>query len=133
MRLCCCVAAQVLFAPALGHAHEGHEKETSDPEQRRARRGGLGDMQLGTPIGPVGDVQTSLRPASALGGQASSRGFGYTIGGGGRALVLGRLVLGGRGFGVYSAHIGSERGFAKITGGGGWPAPGSAVVFCASP
>lgn len=96
MRLPVCVAAFVLLAPALAHAHGDHEAE---PRQQRARLGGLGYMQLGTLIGPVGDVEGSLTPSSALGDRTTSPGFGYTIGGGGRALLLRRLVIGGWFFG----------------------------------
>lgn len=128
MRLSLCIAALVLFAPALAQAHGGHEGEDSESKPRRARIGGLGYMQLGTHIGPVGDVASALTPASALGDRATSPGYGYTIGGGGRALILRRLVIGGRGFGVFSARVGGDRGFAQVSGGGGGLELGVAAV-----
>ena len=85
-------------------------------------------MQLGTIIGPVGDFAAAVRPSSALGPDATSPGFGYTIGGGGRALILRRLVIGGRGFGVYTPRVGSDRGFATLSGGGGGFELGVAAV-----
>ena len=129
MRLSVCTVALALLAPSLAHAHGTHEDDDHQESRgKRARLGGLGYMQLGTHIGPVGDVRSALTPASALGGRATSPGFGYTVGGGGRALVLSRLVIGGRGFGVFSARVGGERGFANITAGGGGFELGVAAV-----
>lgn len=128
MRLPVCIAALVLFAPALAHAHGGHKAQEPEPKTRRARLGGLGYMQLGTHVGPVGDVEAALTPDTALGDRATSPGFGYTIGGGGRALILRRLVIGGRGFGVFSARVGGDRGSAHVTGGGGGLELGVAAV-----
>lgn len=125
MRLSLCIAACVLLAPGLVHAHGDHDAE---PKQHRARLGGLGYMQLGTHIGPVGDVEGALTPASALGDRATSPGFGYTIGGGGRLLLMRRLVIGGRGFGVLSGRVGGDRGSASVTGGGGGLELGVAAV-----
>lgn len=128
MRLSVCIAALVLLAPTLAHAHGGHQRGDREPKKRRARLGGLGYMQLGTHIGPVGDVEAALTPDAALGERATSPGFGYTVGGGGRTLILRCLVIGGRGFGVFSARVGGDRGSANITGGGGGLELGVAAV-----
>ena len=85
-------------------------------------------MQLGTHIGPVADIAGTLREPTALGARATSPSFGYTIGGGGRALMLRRLVIGGRGFGVFTSRVGGDRGFASVTGGGGGLELGVAAV-----
>lgn len=76
-------------------------------------------MNLGVLVGPVGDVATTLQDRDALGPRAVSPGFGYSVGGGGRALMLRRLMVGGRGFGVFSSRVGGDRGFATVGGGGG--------------
>ncbi len=117
MRRLACSIALMLLMPAAAHAHEGDHEADDGP--RRARIGGLGFMQLGTHIGPVGDIAGALQEPNALGSRAVSPEFGYTIGGGGRALLLRRLVIGGRGFGVFTPRVGGDRGFANITAGGG--------------
>lgn len=124
MRRSACFFALTLLSPALAHAHDGHEEE----KPRRARLGGIGFMQLGTHIGPVADIAGTLRDSEALGDRAVSPGFGYTIGGGGRALLLRRLVIGGRGFGLFTPRVGGDRGFANITAGGGGFELGVAAV-----
>ena len=85
-------------------------------------------MQVGTHIGPIADIAGTLRDPNALGGRATSPEFGYTIGGGGRALLLRRLVIGGRGFGVFTPRVGGDRGFARVTAGGGGFELGVAAV-----
>jgi len=124
MRLSACLFALAMLSPSLARANDGEEGGGT----RRARFGGIGFMQLGTHIGPVADIASTLRDPNALGDGAVSPGFGYTIGGGGRALLLGRLVIGGRGFGVFTPRIGGERGFATITAGGGGFELGVAAV-----
>lgn len=114
--------------PSAAMAHDGDNHDHESKPTRRARLGGIGFMQLGTVIGPVGDVQGALRQPGALGPRATSPGFGYTIGGGGRALILRRLVIGGKGFGVFTSRVGGERGFATVTAGGGGFELGVAAV-----
>lgn len=126
MRTPACILALALFTPALAHAHGGEDHKDEGP--RRARIGGLGYMQLGTHIGPIGDIAGTLRAPDALGDRATSPEFGYTIGGGGRALILRRLVIGGRGFGVFTPRVGGDRGFATMTAGGGGFELGVAAV-----
>ena len=115
MRLPTYLFALTMLSPALASANDGRE----DSGPRRARSGGVGFMQLGTHIGPVADVARTLRDPGALGDRAISPSFGYTIGGGGRALLLRRLVIGGRGFGLFTPRVGGDRGVATITAGGG--------------
>lgn len=123
MRTPACILALALFTPVTALAADG---ERSEP--RRARIGGLGFMQVGTHIGPIADIAGTLRDPNALGGRATSPEFGYTIGGGGRALLLRRLVIGGRGFGVFTPRVGGDRGFARVTAGGGGFELGVAAV-----
>ena len=115
-----------LFGSATASAHGGHEHEPG-PETR-PRWGGLGYMQLGTFIGPVGDIGRSLRAEGSLGPGATSPEFAYTIGGGGRSLLLSRLVIGGKGFGIFAPRVGSEAGTASFNGGGGGLELGIAAV-----
>lgn len=126
MRTSACFLALALMAPTVAHAHDGASHDDAGP--RRARLGGLGFMQLGTHIGPVGDIAGALRDPNALGDRATSPEFGYTIGGGGRALLLRRLVIGGRGFGVFTPRVGGDRGFATVSAGGGGFELGVAAV-----
>ncbi|MEM6292480.1 MAG: hypothetical protein AAGA54_14490 [Myxococcota bacterium] len=115
-----------MLGSATASAHGDHDHSKS--RTTRARWGGLGYMQLGTFIGPVGDIGRSLRADGALGPNASSPEFAYTIGGGGRALVLSRLVIGGKGFGLFAPRIGSDVGTATFAGGGGGLEIGVAAV-----
>jgi len=124
MRTSACTFALLMFLPAAALAREGRD----DGGPRRARWGGLGFMQLGTHIGPVADVAGTLRAPDALGERATGPGFGYSVGGGGRAVALRRLVLGGRGFGTFAPRVGGERGSASFTGGGGGLELGVAAV-----
>ena len=126
MRVLPCVVAVALLSPALAHAHDGEHEHRTTP--RRAKFGGLGFMHVGTHVGPVADVASTLREANALGEQATSAQYGYTIGGGGWSLLHRRLVIGGRGFGLFSPRIGSDRGTAEITAGGGGFQLGVAAV-----
>ncbi|MCR9163974.1 MAG: hypothetical protein ACE37F_02270 [Nannocystaceae bacterium] len=126
MRIPACLLALALLTPAIANANEGPQRE--DGGRRRARAGGLGYMQLGTHIGPVGDIGGALRAPNALGDRATSPEFGYTFGGGGRALLLRRLVIGGRGFGLFTPRVGGQRGFATVTAGGGGFELGVAAV-----
>ncbi len=126
MRTPACILALALFAPALAHANGGGEPSAEGP--RRARIGGLGYVQLGTHIGPIGEIAETLRAPNALGDRSTSPEFGYTIGGGGRALILRRMVVGGRGFGVFTPRVGSDRGFATMSAGGGGLELGVAAV-----
>ncbi len=126
MRTPACILALALFTPALAHANGGGEPSAEGP--RRARIGGLGYVQLGTHIGPIGEIAETLRAPNALGDRSTSPEFGYTIGGGGRALILRRMVVGGRGFGVFTPRVGSDRGFATMSAGGGGLELGVAAV-----
>lgn len=121
MRRLACTLALTLFAPSVAQAND-------KSPIRRARSGGLGFLQLGTHIGPVGGVRSALRAPDGLGAGATSPEFGYTVGGGGRALLWRRLVIGGRGFGTFSPRVGGANGRATFAGGGGGLELGVAAV-----
>lgn len=98
------LAALVLFA--------------ASPALATPRWGGFGQMHQGTLVGSFGMV-SGLDGPEALGPDGEVGGFGLTFGGGGRALLFGRLLIGGKGFGILMPDTYTERGVASAGGGGG--------------
>lgn len=122
-------------APALAafNAHPGgvHDDDPPDkapPGELTPTFGGLGFMSVGVMVGPIGDIGSGLSNEFALGAGATSPEFAYTIGGGGRMLAFQRLVLGGKGFGLFAPQFGGINGTAKLGGGGGGLELGFAAV-----
>jgi len=78
--------------------------------------GGYGHMINGFIIGDLSGLDTAV---STL-GPASAPGYLQMIGGGGRTLLAGRVLLGGRGFGLmHGIDTAGEGGSASLSGGGG--------------
>lgn len=125
--------SQPATASAANHvnAHDGdHQAKDDDekPPERVPTYGGLGFMSFGVMAGPIGDITNGLADEFALGAGAKSPEFAYTIGGGGRMLAFQRLIVGGKGFGLFAPQVGGVNGTAKLGGGGGGLELGFAAV-----
>jgi len=92
------------------------------PPQERARRlwfGGLGYVAIGPFFGDLSTLDTALRSEDALGASYGIGRAGFTLGGGGGAVLGGHLWVGGKGFGMLTAPFVNARGEAMLSGGGG--------------
>jgi hypothetical protein len=85
----------------------------------RAGFGGFGHWSQGFMLGDFGGLEPALGAKGALGEADSAPGYANTFGGGGRMLMLGGLVLGGRGYGLETEESHTTAGSAKLSGGGG--------------
>ena len=115
-----------LAFPAIAHAEAPTDDAPEPKKERRPKHGGLGYAAFGILAGPIGDMQDAL--VDTLGPGARSPGYGYTVGGGGRMLLFHRLVIGGKGFGLFPPEVGGPNGRARIGGGGGGLELGFAAV-----
>ncbi len=128
------VLALLIATPAIARAHEpassssssSPSTSTSPKRERRPKHGGLGFATGGVIAGPIGDLEDAL--TDTLGPGARSPEFAYTVGGGGRMLLFHRLVVGGKGFGLFPPEVGGPRGTARVGGGGGGLELGFAAV-----
>ena len=120
----------LLFACGLAAApavvEDSAAKQVHAPKERRPKHGGLGYAAVGIVAGPIGDVQDAL--VQTLGPGARSPEFGYAVGGGGRMLLFHRIVIGGKGFGLFPPEVGAPNGTAQVSGGGGGLELGFAAV-----
>ncbi|MEM6993019.1 MAG: hypothetical protein AAF721_21080, partial [Myxococcota bacterium] len=107
--------AAACLAPSLASAH-GRGKRDKGP---RPTWGGWGHATLGTVVGSFGDVGSRLDDGDVLGGTIKHRPFGLMFGGGGRALLAGRYLIGGKGFAMVPQAQITSRGRSVMVGGGG--------------
>ena len=87
---------------------------------RPARRwGGFGHLSAGVAAGQLVDVETALSAADSLGPGARPGDFGVHLGGGGRALLDGRWIVGARAYALLPspARTPTGRGLAVAFGG----------------
>jgi hypothetical protein len=86
---------------------------------RRPWFGGIGFASIAPYFGDLSGLEDVLRAPTALG---ASYGVGRTavlLGGGGGAVLFGKLWLGGKGYGLWTGPFENARGKAALTGGGG--------------
>jgi len=81
--------------------------------------GGFGHGFAGFVVGDLGGFDSRLEADSALGEGAGPIMFGGMIGGGGRALLGRRIMLGGKGYALLSPVQEGRYGHARVVGGGG--------------
>jgi hypothetical protein len=81
--------------------------------------GGLGHVSIGPFFGDLSTLDTALRSPDALGASYGIGRAGFTLGGGGGAVLGGHLWIGGKGFGLLTAPFVNARGEAMLAGGGG--------------
>lgn len=98
-------------APALAQAED-------DFDGGDTLWGGFGFASVGFAPGDYGAMANSLGADDALGAGNIPSALGFQFGGGGR-LLYGRLVLGGKGFGLITPGVSADRGEATLMGGGG--------------
>jgi len=114
--------------PGAEGAHDGGGHEAGGHHGRgRPYFGGLGYLSVGLMTGGFSALQTSLSQSSALGGGYDAAPTGFVFGGGGGVLIN-RLWVGGKGFGMLVDTPNSTRGSAKLSGAGGGGEVGYAVV-----
>gem|GEM_PF-1751717 len=121
--------------PGPGHdgragegAHDGGGQEAGGHQGRgRPYFGGLGYASVGLMTGGFSAMQATLSQSSALGGGYDAAPTGFVFGGGGGVLIN-RLWVGGKGFGMIVDTPSSTRGTASLSGGGGGGEVGYAVV-----
>ena len=109
-------------APAESLAPDAPPPPPPPPPQERARRlwfGGLGYVAVGPFFGDLSTLDAALRSEQALGASYGIGRAGFTLGGGGGAVLGGHLWLGGKGFGMLTAPFVNARGEATLGGGGG--------------
>jgi hypothetical protein len=131
MRVLWLLACGLASAPALAHAQEPAPSDSparaeAPRKERRPKHGGLGYAAVGIVAGPIGDIEDGL--VQTLGPGTRSPEFGYTVGGGGRMLLFHRVVIGGKGFGLFPPEVGGPNGTARVSGGGGGLELGFAAV-----
>lgn len=89
--------------------------------------GGLGYASVGLMTGGFSAMQNTLSQSTALGGGYDAAPTGFVFGGGG-GVLLNRLWVGAKGFGLLVDTPNSSRGSAKLSGIGGGGEVGYAVV-----
>ena len=111
--------AFTLLAVGLGLPTSAHAHDREDDDRPRPTWGGWGHATVGIFTGGFGQVGRHLDDADALGDTIRFRPFGVMLGGGGRALLAGRYLLGGKGFAMIPQGQITEKGRAVMLGGGG--------------
>jgi hypothetical protein len=109
-------------APSEPVSAEAPAPPPPPPPEQRPRRlwfGGFGYAAIGPFFGDLSTLETALRSEDALGASYGIGRAGFTLGGGGGAILGGHLWLGGKGFGLLTAPFDNARGEAMLTGGGG--------------
>lgn len=81
--------------------------------------GGFGHAFAGMVAGDLGGYDTQLSAETTLGSGAGPTVFGGMLGGGGRALLGRRIMLGGKGYALLTPTQSGAHGTARVTGGGG--------------
>jgi hypothetical protein len=109
---------------------EGFPPPPPVPEKRRERPawGGLGYGSVGMMAGSFGALEETLSRNDLLGPGYGPAPAGVTFGGGGGALVGGRLWLGGGGYGAKIATTPTSKAKTDLHGGGGGLELGYAVL-----
>jgi hypothetical protein len=79
----------------------------------------LGYAAAGPFFGDLSTLDAALRAEEALGASYGIGRAGFTLGGGGAAVLGGHLWIGGKGFGLLTAPFVNARGEATLGGGGG--------------
>jgi hypothetical protein len=108
-----------------GHpwSRDDRPKHHDDEHEERSRTpygwGGLGYASVGFMHGSFHFLDEALRDPAALGPGYERSDTAFTFGGGGGALIGRRLWVGGKGFGFILPTESSDRGRARINGGGG--------------
>ena len=90
-----------------------------DKDEKRPWWGGWGHFSPGIFVGHFGDVGERLDDGDSFSDEIRYRPIGLMLGGGGRALLAGRFLIGGKGFAMLPQSQVTERGRAVLTGGGG--------------
>ena len=109
-------------------AHDGGGHEAGGHMGRgRPYLGGLGYASVGLMTGGFSAMQNTLSQSTALGGGYDAAPTGFVFGGGG-GVLLNRLWVGAKGFGLLVDTPNSSRGSAKLSGIGGGGEVGYAVV-----
>lgn len=93
--------------------------QTAQAGNRQRGWGGFGHAFAGMVAGDLGGYDARLSADAALGEGAGPIVFGGMLGGGGRALLGRRLMLGGKGYALLTPRKSGLHGSARITGGGG--------------
>src|SRR5687767_171431 len=109
-------------APSEPASPEAPPPPPPPPPQERPRRlwfGGFGYAAMGPFFGDLSTLETALRGEDGLGASYGIGRAGFTLGGGGGAVLGGHLWLGGKGFGLLTAPFVNARGEAVLSGGGG--------------
>ena len=112
-------------------SHEERREHHGDPHERAHTPyawGGLGYLAIGAMHGSFHFLDEALRDPAALGPGFERGDTAFTVGGGGGALIGRRLWLGGKGYGFILPTESSDRGRARISGGGGGFELGIAAV-----
>lgn len=81
--------------------------------------GGFGHATVSGQFGTFGDLAQSLRRDEALGQDFTLNDMGATFGGGGKALIAGTLILGGKGYGWLVPSSPPDELDVSFGGGGG--------------
>lgn len=102
-----------------GRSRPHSRKYDHRTEDSRPWWGGWGHFQPGIIVGSFGRVGERLDDGDALDDQVRFGPVAATIGGGGRALLAGRVLIGGKGFGLLPQSQITPRGRALLAGGGG--------------
>lgn len=90
--------------------------------------GGFGHASVGPILGNFRSVADDLARPGSLGPGYRAGALGLELGGGGRALLGGRLLFGGKGYVMLVPTHGTGRGTARLVAGGGGLDLGYAVV-----
>jgi len=106
-------------APAAPSSEPASPSTACDPWLRRPWFGGLGYASVAPFFGDISGLEEGLRAPTALGASYGVGRTGLLLGGGGGAVLFGRLWLGGKGYALLTGPFENARGEVSLTGGGG--------------
>jgi hypothetical protein len=90
-----------------------------DYHLKRPWLGGIGFASIAPYFGDLSGLEDALRAPTALGARYGVNRTAVLLGGGGGAVLFGKLWLGGKGYGLWTGPFENARGKAALTGGGG--------------
>lgn len=118
--------------PAAGEVHHGPLHGRGRHGFRRAESrplwGGFGYFSPGFVVGHFDDLTGALAAPGSFGAGAAPGRMAVSVGGGGKSLLAGRFLIGGKGFGLFAPTAANDVGRVAVGGGGGGVELGLVVV-----
>lgn len=110
------------------HGHRAHVRHELRRSESRPLWGGFGYFSPGFLVGHFDGVAGALAAPGSFGAGAAPGRMAFSVGGGGKSLIGGRFLFGGKGFGLIAPTAANDVGRVAAGGGGGGVELGLVVV-----